>query len=88
MYLIEDWVRFALDLPVKGFASFNTKPEESRYGRGSFFSYCTTGVVTLGAVLERATKMPVPEFDKQSIYSVSSGDNRCIMAVPAHGYRQ
>ena len=33
MYPREDWVQFALDLPVHG---------------GQGFSYCTAGVVTLG----------------------------------------
>lgn len=66
MYLVEDWSRFVVDLPIKGFPEWQPRPEQSPYGRA--WSYCTAGVALLGPLLERVSGQSVPDFAAATLF--------------------
>jgi CubicO group peptidase (beta-lactamase class C family) len=65
MYLSEDWTQFALDLPIKGYAPWTKRPEDSPHGRA--FAYCTAGSFLLGAMLERVSGQSFATFARNAL---------------------
>ncbi|WP_316632292.1 serine hydrolase [uncultured Flavobacterium sp.] len=51
----DDWIQFTLDLPMIDVPG----------GKGM---YCSGNPITMGKIIERATKMPLPEFAKQTLF--------------------
>ncbi|MEO0572629.1 MAG: serine hydrolase [Bacteroidota bacterium] len=64
MYLIEDWAKFYLDLPVYSYP-WGPKPEEQPYGREFF--YCTAGAALVAEILQTAIKSNLAEFAEQHL---------------------
>jgi CubicO group peptidase (beta-lactamase class C family) len=70
MYETPDWLRFALDLPMR------SPPD-----RGTW-RYCTAGVTALAGVLERATGHPVEEFARLHLFAPLGVDDATWFRSP------
>lgn len=74
MYISYDWVEFVKHIPLRGFAPWEKRPEESPFNRA--FSYCTAGSFLLGAIVEKTSGLKMDAYakkfvdDKLSIESV------------------
>ncbi len=66
MYLVEDWTSFFWDLPIRGYPSWVTPPDQSFNGR--VFSYCTAGVQILGEAVERAAGEPLADYAQRRLF--------------------
>jgi len=64
MYIIEDWAKFFIDLPVKSYP-FGPKPEELPYGRS--MSYCSAGAAAVAEILQSAIGSNLDEFAKENL---------------------
>lgn len=60
MYVSADWTGFTLDLPERGYAPWMKRPADSPHGRA--FAYCTANAFLLGAIVERASGIPLQRF--------------------------
>ncbi|WP_206604268.1 serine hydrolase domain-containing protein [Aquimarina sediminis] len=67
MYLVESWDKFYWDLPIKGYPDWIKKPEDSKYGRS--FSYCTSGTVVLGSIINQASKTSLADYAYKRLFS-------------------
>ncbi len=67
MYLVEDWARFILDLPIAGSMHVGEKIEPPKYGRR--FSYCTGGVFVLSEVIGQTTGLRTDHFAQQRLFT-------------------
>lgn len=66
MYIVEDWLQFFLDLPIKAAPPWETPPAARPYGRA--FNYCTAGVYTLGRALSGLTGQPVEAYAQTHLF--------------------
>lgn len=63
MYISYDWVEFVKNIPLRGFAPWEKRPEESPFNRA--FSYCTAGSFLLGAIVEKTSGLKMDAYAKK-----------------------
>ena len=78
MYIIEDWSKFILDLPIRGTAPWRKTPEKSKYGRAAY--YCTGGVQVLADIVERVTQQKMSDYLQEKLF------NPLNIELPKHSF--
>ncbi len=78
MYIIEDWSKFILDLPIRGTAPWRKTPEKSKYGRAAY--YCTGGVQVLADIVERVTQQKMSDYIQTKLFKPLS------IPTPGHSF--
>lgn len=63
MYISYDWVEFVKNIPLRGFAPWEKRPEESPFNRA--FSYCTAGSFLMGAIVEKTSGLKMDAYAKK-----------------------
>jgi len=64
MYIIENWSKFYLDLPIKSYP-WGPKPKDAPYGR--VWSYCSSGAALLAQIVQNAVGMTAIEFAEKHL---------------------
>lgn len=85
MYLIEDWTRFFVDLPVRGIPPWEPPAAERKYGRAH--SYCTAGVYILGRITALATDQSIEQYAQHRLFA-PLGIDRLQWQYSPKGYAQ
>ena len=67
MYLRKDWLSFFFELPLRANPPWETPMAEQPYGRD--FSYCTAGIFTVGAAIERKTQTSLANYTQTALFS-------------------
>ena len=66
MYLRKDWLAFFFELPLRANPPWEKPMTEQPFGRD--FSYCTAGIFTVGAAIERKTKTSLADYTKTALF--------------------
>ena len=66
MYLLEDWERFALDLPNRGVPPWEPKAKDRPFGVA--YSYCTAGVFLIGSAIARKAGVGLDTFAQKYLF--------------------
>jgi CubicO group peptidase (beta-lactamase class C family) len=79
MYIVEDWSKFYIDLPVRAYP-YSPKPADSPYGRA--MSYCSAGSALATEVVQAAIEMPAHLYLKERLLKPLEIENYTLHFSP------